>query len=150
MLVWLSPDGKLITKDIVEELVAKSLEQNIFTLVDKVISKKIDEALRIYYDLLKQNEEPLKILSIIANQFRLIYQVKGLSQKGYGQQQIASVLKVHPFRVKLAAGQAQRFTEEELTKCIRLFAEGDFQLKTGTMPKNMVIEMILFQLGHGL
>lgn len=74
-------DSKLITKEIVEELVAKSLEQNIFTLVDKVISKKIDEALRIYYDLLKQNEEPLKILSIIANQFRLIYQVKGLAQK---------------------------------------------------------------------
>jgi len=143
-------DSKLITKEIVEELVAKSLEQNIFSLVDKVISKKIHEALRIYYDLLKQNEEPLKILSIIANQFRLIYQVKALAQKGYGQQQMASVLKVHPFRVKLAAGQAQRFTEEELTKCIQLFAEGDYQLKTGSMPKNMVIEMILFQLGHGM
>ena len=141
-------DTKLITHEIVESLVAKSLEQNIFTLVDKVISKKIDEALRIYYDLLKQNEEPLKILSIIANQFRLVYQVKGLAQKGYGQQQIASVLKVHPFRVKLAAGQAQRFTEEELTKCIRLFAEGDYQLKSGGMPKTMVIEMILFQLGE--
>lgn len=47
-------DSKLITKEIVEELVAKSLEQNIFSLVDKVISKKIDEALRIYYDLLKK------------------------------------------------------------------------------------------------
>ena len=141
-------DSKLITTDIVEALVAKSLEQNIFTLVDKVISKKIDEALRIYYDLLKQNEEPLKILSIIANQFRLVYQVKGLAQKGYGQQQIASVLKVHPFRVKLAAGQAQKFSEGELTKCIRLFAEGDYQLKTGGMPKNMVIEMILFRLGE--
>lgn len=141
-------DSKLITSDIVESLVAKSLEQNIFTLVDKVISKKIDEALRIYYDLLKQNEEPLKILSIITNQFRLIYQVKGLAQKGYGQQQIATVLKVHPFRVKLAAGQAQRFTEVELTRCIKLFADADYQLKTGAMPKNMVIEMILFRLGE--
>lgn len=139
-------DSKLITKEIVEQLVAKSLEQNIFTLVDKVITKKMDEALRIYYDLLKQNEEPLKILAIITNQFRLIYQVKGLSKLGYGQQQMASVLKVHPFRVKLAAGQAQKFTDEELMKCISLFAEADYQLKTGSMHKNIVIEMILFQL----
>ncbi|PKG24501.1 DNA polymerase III subunit delta [Niallia nealsonii] len=139
-------DSHLITKEIVEELVAKSLEQNIFSLVDKVISRKIDEALRIYYDLIKQNEEPLKMLAIITNQFRLIYQVKGLSRTGYGQQQIASVLKVHPFRVKLAAGQAQKFSEQELLTCINLFAEADYGMKTGSMNKNMIIEMILFQI----
>ncbi|MGP7819026.1 DNA polymerase III subunit delta [Niallia sp. 01092] len=141
-------ESKLITKEIVEELVAKSLEQNIFTLVDKIVSRKMEEALRIYYDLLKQNEEPLKILAIITNQFRLIYQVKGMAKTGYGQQQIASVLKVHPFRVKLAAGQAQKFTEEQLMTCINLFAEADYQMKTGGMHKNMIIEMILFQLHH--
>ncbi|WP_445506331.1 DNA polymerase III subunit delta [Niallia sp. 03190] len=141
-------ESKLITKEIVEELVAKSLGQNIFTLVDKIVSRKMEEALRIYYDLLKQNEEPLKILAIITNQFRLIYQVKGMAKTGYGQQQIASVLKVHPFRVKLAAGQAQKFTEEQLMTCINLFAEADYQMKTGGMHKNMIIEMILFQLHH--
>jgi len=141
-------DSKLITKEIVEELAAKSLEQNIFALVEKIINKRIDEALRIYYDLLKQNEEPLKMLAIITNQFRLIYQVKALSKTGYGQQQIASVLKVHPFRVKLAAGQANRFTDEELTRCISMFAEADYQMKTSGMNKTMIIEMILFKLGQ--
>jgi len=141
-------DSKLITKEIVEELAAKSLEQNIFALVEKIINKRIDEALRIYYDLLKQNEEPLKMLAIITNQFRLIYQVKALAKTGYGQQQIASVLKVHPFRVKLAAGQANRFTDEELTRCISMFAEADYQMKTSGMNKTMIIEMILFKLGQ--
>ncbi|MCE4046981.1 DNA polymerase III subunit delta [Bacillus sp. Au-Bac7] len=141
-------DSKLITKEIVEELASKSLEQNIFALVEKIINKRIDEALRIYYDLLKQNEEPLKMLAIITNQFRLIYQVKALSKTGYGQQQIASVLKVHPFRVKLAAGQANRFTDEELTRCISMFAEADYQMKTGAANKTMIIEMILFKLGQ--
>lgn len=139
-------ETKTIDEIVVENLVSKSLEQNIFTLVDKIVKRKVEEALRIYYDLLKQNEEPLKILAIISGQFRLIYQVKELSRRGYGQQQIAGYLKSHPYRVKLAAGQANYFSDEELTKIISLLADADLQMKTGGMNKSMLIEMFLFRL----
>ncbi|MFB8735219.1 hypothetical protein ACEQPO_19630 [Bacillus sp. SL00103] len=36
-------------------------------------------------------------------------QTKYFAQQGYGQKQIASNLKVHPFRVKLAMDQARLF-----------------------------------------
>lgn len=140
---------KKIDLQTVEMLVSKTLEQNIFELVEKVVHRKIEEALRIYYDLLKQNEEPIKILALLSGQFRLIYQVKELSRKGYGQQQMATTLKQHPYRVKLAAGQAQLFTEEELKRMILLLADADYQMKTGGLNKTMIIEMILFQL-HSL
>lgn len=140
--------GNRIEIDIVDQLVSRSLEQNIFNLVDKIVHRKIEDALRIYYDLLKQNEEPIKILSIITGQFRLIYQVKELAKKGYGQQQIAGNLKVHPFRVKLAAGQAQLFGEKELANIMDLLATADYQMKTGAMNKEILIEMFLFRLNH--
>ncbi|MBT2677428.1 DNA polymerase III subunit delta [Bacillus sp. ISL-35] len=139
-------DNQPISKDIVDRLTARSLEQNIFSLVDKVVHRNVEAALRIYYDLLKQNEEPIKILAVITGQFRLIYQVKELARKGYGQQQIAGTLKIHPFRVKLAAGQAGAFSDEELTRIIKLLADADYQMKTGGMKKEMLIEMILFQI----
>ncbi|MGJ7912200.1 DNA polymerase III subunit delta [Neobacillus sp. LXY-1] len=139
-------DTKVINVNLVEKLVARSLEQNIFTLVEKVVQRKLDEALRIYFDLLKQNEEPIKILALLSSQFRLIYQVKELSRRGYGQQQIAGYLKTHPFRVKLALGQASGFTDEELTKLIDGLAEADYQMKTGGMNKSLLIEMLLFKL----
>lgn len=139
-------DSQSINKEIVDRLTARSLEQNIFSLVDKVVNRNVEAALRIYYDLLKQNEEPIKILSVITGQFRLIYQVKELSRRGYGQQQIAGNLKIHPFRVKLAAGQAGSFSDEELTRIIKLLADADYQMKTGGMRKEMLIEMILFQI----
>ena len=137
---------EMIDTRLVEMLVSRSLEQNIFTLIDKIVQRKLDEALRIYYDLLKQNEEPIKILSLIAGQFRLLYQVKELSRRGYGQQQIAGFIKVHPFRVKLAAGQAGKFTDEELTAFMKMLAEADYQMKTGSMNKSLVVEMLLFKL----
>jgi DNA polymerase III subunit delta len=135
-----------IDKQTVETLASKSLEQNIFSLVDKVINRKIDEALRIYYDLLKQNEEPIKILSILASQFRLLYQTKELARRGYGQQQMANLLKVHPFRIKLAAGQSKLFTEDELNQIMMWIADSDYQMKTGGLNKSMIIEMFLFKL----
>ncbi|MDZ5470920.1 DNA polymerase III subunit delta (plasmid) [Bacillus sp. 31A1R] len=138
--------GKSIDVHTVDKLVSRSLEQNIFSLVDKIIHRKIDEALRIYYDLLKKNEEPIKILSIISGQFRLIYQVKELARRGYGQQQIAGYLKIHPFRIKLAAGQANLFSDEELTRIMKMLADADFQLKTGGLNKEMIVEMFLFRL----
>ncbi|MBM7584746.1 DNA polymerase-3 subunit delta [Bacillus pakistanensis] len=141
-------ESNRIDSEVVERLTARSLEQNIFALVDKVVHRRIEEALRIYYDLLKQNEEPIKILSVLAGQFRLIYQVKELSRRGYGQQKIAGFLKVHPFRVKLAAGQAKHFTDEQLAYIIELLSQGDFDMKTGKQKKELIIEMFLFKL-HG-
>nr|WP_204557101.1 DNA polymerase III subunit delta [Bacillus ectoiniformans] len=139
-------DQERITIEMVERLTARSLEQDIFSLVDKVVSRKMDEAFRIYYDLLKMNEEPIKILAVIANQFRLIYQVKELSRRGYGQQQVAGFIKAHPYRVKLAAGQARNFSDEQLALIMGLLAESDLQMKTGAMSKTMIIEMFLFKL----
>ncbi len=139
-------DTKQIDTETVEKLTSRSLEQSVFSLVDKVVQREIAQAFRIYYDLLKQNEEPIKMLAIIASQFRLIYQTKELLKRGYSQKQIASYLKVHPFRVKLAAKQAGRFSEIELSHIIDLLAEGDYKMKTGKIPKEMVIEMFLFSL----
>jgi DNA polymerase III subunit delta len=145
-LALYAAEEKQINATMVEKLVSRSLEQNIFTLIEKVVQRRPEDALRIYYDLLKQNEEPIKILALLAGQFRLIYQVKELSRRGYGQQQMAGFLKTHPFRVKLAAGQANQFTDEELTNLMGMLANADHQMKTGGMNKSLLIELLLFKI----
>ncbi|SFA95415.1 MULTISPECIES: DNA polymerase III subunit delta [unclassified Bacillus (in: firmicutes)] len=147
-LALYSESEKKVSVQTVEKLVARSLEQNIFALIEKVLQRKMSDALRIYYDLQKQNEEPIKILSLLGGQFRLIYQVKDLSRRGYGQQQIASFLKVHPFRVKLAAGQAGKFSDEELSRIMAMLADADYQMKTGGMNKSLLVEMFLLKLNQ--
>ena len=139
-------DGGSITPDDVRLLVARSLEQNIFELIDHVIHRRSKEALQIFYDLLKNNEEPIKILSLLVTQFRLILHVKELSNTGYGQQQIASTVKVHPFRVKLAMQQAGLFHSEELANLLMGLAEADYEMKTGKKDKQLILELFLLKL----
>ncbi|THE15399.1 DNA polymerase III subunit delta [Bacillus timonensis] len=145
MCLYLGVNGE-ITEETVQLLVPRSLEQNIFSLIDKVVNRKLDEALRIFYDLLQNNEEPIKILSLLATQFRLIFQVKELSRQGYGQQQIAGNLKVHPFRVKLAGGQSNLFTQEELLHIMNQLAEADYEIKNGKMDKKLILELFIMKL----
>lgn len=139
-------EGGSITPDTVKLLVARSLEQNIFDLIDHVIHRRSKEALQIFYDLLKNNEEPIKILSLLVNQFRLLLHVKELSNTGYGQQQIAATVKVHPFRVKLALQQAKLFKAEELAQILINLAEADYEMKTGKKDKQLLLELFLLKL----
>jgi DNA polymerase III subunit delta len=139
-------EGGTITPDTVKLLVARSLEQNIFDLIDHVIHRRSKEALQIFYDLLKNNEEPIKILSLLVNQFRLILHVKELSNTGYGQQQIATTVKVHPFRVKLALQQARLFSAAELAHILMDLAEADYEMKTGKKDKQLLLELFLLKL----
>lgn len=138
--------GNTITEQDVKQLVARTLEQNVFELLDYVVQRKKEDALQLFYDLLKTNEEPIKILSLLASQFRLIYQVKQLVNAGYSQPQIASTLKVHPYRVKLANIKAKLFHEEELAFIMKYLAEADYEMKSGKMDKQLILELFLIKL----
>ena len=141
-------DGALITDQMVEQMVAKSLEDNIFDLVDNVVQKRLDKCLEIYHDLLKQNEEPIKIVAVIASQLRLLYQVKTLMDKGFGQKQIASQLKVHPFRVKLAMGKTKQFPLKKILQMLNDLADMDYRMKTGGGNREKLLELFFMKHIH--
>ncbi|MDP5273053.1 DNA polymerase III subunit delta [Chengkuizengella axinellae] len=134
-----------ITREMINQLVVRSVEQNIFILVDEIVRKKLEQALTIFYTLLKQKEEPIKIISLIARQFRIILQVKELSSKGYSQYQIASQLSIHPYAVKIADGQGKLYQERDLVDILNKLAELDYQIKSGQIEKVLGIEKFLFQ-----
>ncbi|STY43281.1 DNA polymerase III subunit delta [Listeria grayi] len=139
-LMLYGQEERLVTVDSVEQLVVRSLEQNIFLLLDKMIAFDIAGALRIYYDLLKQKEEPIKIMALIASQFRLLNQLKILEKQGYSQQQMATKLRVHPFRVKLASRQVRNFSQPDLDFILKQLAAIDYELKTGYGNKEQKFE----------
>ncbi|MBM7660770.1 DNA polymerase-3 subunit delta [Bacillus mesophilus] len=144
MAMYVGPGGT-ITEDIVKLLSSRTIEDNIFELIDCVLSRKVSRALEIYHDLLKLNEEPIKILSLLSSQFRLLYQVKDLSKRGYSQQQIANHIKIHPYRVKLASQKATHYSNEYLLKSLDELAEMDYQIKSGQYEKKLALELFILK-----
>lgn len=144
LFIYVGEQGT-ITDELVMLLVPKSAEQNVFMLVENVIARNIPKALKILDELLYRQEEPIKILGLLASQFRLLYQVKECMQVGYSQQQIASRIGVHPYRVKLAGQKVRGFSVEELYAIMEELAEADYQMKTSGLDKKLVLEFFIMK-----
>jgi DNA polymerase-3 subunit delta len=138
-----------ITKETIDKLVTKSVEQSIFILIDEIVRMRVGKGLHILHELLKQREEPIKILMLMVRQFRIILQVKQLLQMGYSQQQIASQIGLHPYAVKIASEQGRNYNEKTLSHVLSRCADLDYAMKTGKMDKVLGLEMFLFQLAEG-
>ncbi|AIQ70557.1 DNA polymerase III subunit delta [Paenibacillus graminis] len=139
--------GGIVDAVAIESLVHRGTEQNVFTLVEDIANLRLDKALNTLYELLKQREEPIKIASLIARQFRIILQVKDLSAQSYSQGQIASGLGLHPYAVKLAGEQAHKFESQRLRQILSFLADLDYQMKTGAIDKVLGLEMFMLRLG---
>ena len=134
-----------ITDEDILNLTVKLIEIDIFKLIDYIIKKDKEKALELYYEMLKMNEEPIKIIVILANQFRIMYQSKELLKKGYSEKDIAATLKIHPYRVKLAIQNSRSYTSETLLKYLNDLADIDIGIKTGTLNKDLALELFILR-----
>ncbi|AMG51479.2 DNA polymerase III subunit delta [Enterococcus gallinarum] len=140
-------NGNKITKEIVLQLIPKTLEHNVFELTSDVLKGNVSDALRLYDDLLLQGEETIKINAILISQVRLLLQAAILMKIGYQQANIAETLGIHPYRVKLAMQQARGFGEKQLAALYSELIENDYLVKSGQMDKEYLFQ--LFVLKHG-
>ncbi|MCP1309060.1 DNA polymerase III subunit delta [Paenibacillus tyrfis] len=143
--LYVGQGGTLRAEDL-EQLVTRSIEQNIFLLIEHIVQVKLDQAFTMLSELIRRKEEPIKIVMLIARQFRIMFQVKDLMQQGYSQQQIAGQLGLHPYGVKVAAGQANKFELKQLADILQQLADLDYRMKSGKIDKVLGLEMFLLRL----
>ncbi|MDO1605310.1 DNA polymerase III subunit delta [Lactobacillus sp. YT155] len=134
---------KKIDLKAVDQLVPDTLEDNVFNLVNAILDKDIAGAENLYQQLLIQKVEPIALNGLILSQLRLLIQISILSAKNLTQSSIASELKVHPFRVKMAAQQVKRFSPETLKQMYQYIVDIDYQMKTGAENKEMLFDLFI-------
>ncbi|MFA5696128.1 MAG: DNA polymerase III subunit delta [Bacilli bacterium] len=137
-------DTKIITKEDVDQLVSKYDYDNIFELTNSVVNKDLTKALFLYQELLKRGEEPIKIIVLLANQFRTIFQVKKMLINTNNNKEIADKLKIHPYRVELA--KRINISEEMLLDYLEKLADLDENIKTNRVDKESGLEMFFLNM----
>lgn len=140
--LYVGENGR-VTEETLDLLVSRSLEDNVFVLVDHVVNKRMNEAFQTLRDLFEQKEEPIKIVALLARQFRIIAQVHALKKKGCTTKQMATYLKLPLFVVQKTLQQANQFSQAECHRMIQNLAEADYFMKTGKYDKQILLEIIL-------
>lgn len=139
-------DDKIILDKDINDLASTSYNIDIYKFVDSIINKNKKDALRMYKVLLKINEEPIKLIALIASKFRLMYQTLMFTSMGYSEDMISSILKVHKYPVHLALLTASKYNREILLKYLSDLADLDIGIKTGKLDKDNALELFILML----
>ena len=143
LIVYKGKD-KNITYEDIELVITSNLENNIFKLTNMIMEKNTNNIIKVYKDLVRNNEDPIKILITISNQFRLVLQVKLMVKNGFTDNEIISILKEHPYRIKLSKQVA--ISEKELKENLLKLSELNKNIVLGKIEKEFGLEMFLLNL----
>ena len=141
-LMAFKSNDKLITKDDVKKIVISKIDANIYELIDAIISKNKEKSLVLYQNMINYGEDVFKIFVSLANQIRLIYQVKVL--KNLDNESICDMLNLKNTKQVMALRyKIDKYTEKELTLYLHKLAIMDEALKTGKSIDKIVFPIFI-------
>ena len=118
----------------------------IFSLVDAIGQRNSRTAARHLHRLLDVGEHPLGIFGMVVRQFRLLIQIRWLVEHRVSEQESAKRLKLHPYVTRKVRGQASHFTPRQLYQAYQLLADSDLAIKTGQLPADIALDLLIAQL----
>jgi len=139
-------DEKIITSEDIDTCVIRLDEENIFDLIDSIVSKNKSKAHKLTHELFEKGEDISRIVSVLSDQFRLMYQSKILLLEGKTQPVIAKELGVHPYRVKLAVEKGRSYSNKMLLSLLEKLFDLDYMIKTGAGAPKLYFDLFLSNL----
>ena len=139
---------KITYKDALELLVKPLNKQDslAFDLVREIALKDKKKAVNIYNELLSYNIESYALFGLLESQYRLLYQVKVLNKRNISYNDMASILEVHPFRVKKTLELVRYYTLKEIRKLLKNLSDIDFKIKSGVYENNIIIDLLILNI----
>jgi DNA polymerase III subunit delta len=142
LITYVNAQRTVTEKDVLL-LVTDSGLSNIFDMVDALGRRDGKKASRELHHLLDQGDNPLGLLAMIVRQFRLLIQVKELTEKSLPPDAIAKELKLHPYVAKKIGEQARNFSLAQLETIYRRLLDIDVEIKTGQTSDVLALDLLV-------
>lgn len=136
-----------ITAADVESVSSYTAEPDIFTMVDALAKGNGGEAQLLLHRFL-ENGDTWSTWGMIVRQFRLLVLAREVIDSGGRQRHLQDALGVHQVVAEKAFDQAQRFTLPSLERIYHRLLEIDLAAKTGRMPLDLGMELLVVELAR--
>lgn len=135
----------VVTAEDIEEICTTQTTNRIFDMVRAVTEKNQKRALELYYDLLTLKEPPMRILFLLARQYRQLLLAGQFAQSNLAQPEIASKLGIPAFAVRNILTCARAYTVSELEQAIADFVDAEEAVKTGRLEDKLSVELLIIK-----
>ena len=116
-----------VTKEMVKEICVTN--EDLFIFADYLITENKSKALAEYQKLLSK-KHPLEILSVLHTLLHGKIQIKANSSK-YSADEIAKIINMHPYRVKLELQKLKNVSLKNLVKLKQNLTNAEYKIKSG-------------------
>lgn len=134
---------QVITREDIEAVCTTQTTNKIFEMVRAVTEKNQKKALDLYYDLLTLKEPPMRILFLLAKQYRQLMLTKAMVLDGHGQNEISRQLGVPTFVVRNYIQCARQYELSQLKQAVEDFVEAEEAVKTGRLGDVLSVELLI-------
>lgn len=148
-LITYTEGQDIVSTEDIEAVCVTQTTNKIFDMVRAVTEKNQKRALELYYDLLTLKEPPMRILFLLAKQFRQLLLTKKMSGEGASQNEIATRLGVPSFVVRNISACARSYTVEELEHAVEDFVDAEEAVKTGRLGDVLSVELLIVKYSSG-
>lgn len=141
-----SPEGKDVSLDIVQQMIAGGRSHSIFELVRAVGEKNLKSSLALLSSLLAEGEHPLFILTMLTRQWRLMATAREGIDAGKSETAVGKKVPMPPSFLPAFFRQLRNWKGSEIRRAFDLSLAADSQLKGGRQSAPQVLEMLILDL----
>jgi DNA polymerase-3 subunit delta len=146
LLTYVGGTQPHITREHVDLLVPYAGEAKIWTMVDAIGQRNARLALQHLHRLLEEDpseNHPLKLLSMIVRQFRILIQVKEMTAQGLAISTIAKQIGIREFAAEKARQQAMNFSLAQMEAIYTRLLNTDLAIKTGKIEEVLALDTLV-------
>ena len=138
IMIYYSTPTTIKYEDVVG-LTSKTLEDNNFKLIDSIISRNLEDSLKLLNEAKILKVEPNVILSLLYREFRLMLSVLLYEKNKYFHDEVLSNLRLQEWQYSKVKNNLRIYNEREIKEEIVKLSNIDYKLKSGLVNRDTVL-----------
>lgn len=134
-------EDKKITNADVTLLIPEPLDDNVYALIDAVLTNNKKLMLKGYQDLKLRSMQASNLISLLINKFQELYNVNILVRSGMNQAAIADLFHISSGRAYYMIKNAKEHSLDTIQTHLDQLNTLDYQIKTGKIEANIGLEL---------
>lgn len=141
IVIYLDGNDRNVTREIIDKVCARTLNAKIFDVLNLIVNKKREEAIKSLNDLLEQKEPIIKIYIMLYKQIYQMYIIKYAKLNNIPD--ISKLFNIHPYTYKNLLTSSDKYSLSQLKQILTYFDEYDEKTKNGEMDFEIGLKKII-------
>ena len=146
LCAYAKANGKsAVTVADVNDICSTTVECDTFAISNAIIEKNMEKAFLALTDMKQQRVEPPVVLAQLAKTYSELLSISLLIDEGRDADDIAEIMKFHPYRLKLYMSAAKKMGTKRLSASLESLIKTDTASKMGGIGGYKAVEMFITQ-----